>query len=90
MVGLRKLHITLYIRWGDELDRYEELWKTHETELLNPVKAVTAPRDFVLVLPDRRCSIDTDMGESTCILQLPEELLADVEEVTEEFLQVTF
>lgn len=77
MAGLRKLHVTFYFRWRDIIDCYEELWKAHETKLLEPVKSITAPTHFVLVLPDRRCSTNLDVGDSACVLQLPEEISID-------------
>ncbi|KAF1927795.1 uncharacterized protein M421DRAFT_65081 [Didymella exigua CBS 183.55] len=71
MTGLRKLHVTIWFRWRDMIDCYEEIWEPNERALLEPVGSVTAPRSFVLVLPDRRCSIDIDMGDSACVLELP-------------------
>ena len=59
------------------LDCYEEVWKPNEDILLEPVGAITAPSDFVLVLPDRRCSVNVDLGDSRCVLQLPEEITAE-------------
>ncbi|KAF2628370.1 hypothetical protein BU25DRAFT_420853 [Macroventuria anomochaeta] len=73
MTGLRQLRVVLYFRWRDVLDCYEDYWKKHELELLDPVKTITAPANFVLVLPDRRCSTNIDMGSSKCILQHAEE-----------------
>ena len=49
------------------------MWKEREPELLAVVKNITAPRDFVVVLPDRRCTTDVDVGASRCVLKLPEE-----------------
>ena len=48
-------------------------------ELLQPLRCIKAPTDFVLVLPDRRCSTDVDLGDSKCVLQLPEELVSRTE-----------
>lgn len=73
MKGLRQLRVVLYFRWRGVVDYYEEYWKKHELELLEPVKSIKAPTNFILVLPDRRCSISIDVGTSNCILQLPEE-----------------
>lgn len=74
MTGLRKLHVTLWFRWRDMLDCYEEIWKPNEETLLEPVKLVTVPAVFVVMLPDRRCSTGIDMGNSKCSLQIPEEI----------------
>lgn len=57
------------------LDCYEEIWKPNQETLLEPVKSVTVPDSFVVVLPDRRCSTGIDMGDSKCSLQLPEEIV---------------
>jgi hypothetical protein len=75
LTGLRKLHVTLWFRWRDMLDCYEEIWKPNQETLLEPVKSVTVPDSFVVVLPDRRCSTGIDMGDSKCSLQLPEEIV---------------
>jgi hypothetical protein len=75
MTGLRKLHVTLWFRSRDLIDCYEEIWKPHEQVLLEPIKSLIVPTDFVLVLPDRRCSTDIDMGDSRCVLRLPEEMV---------------
>lgn len=77
LAGLRKLHVTLWFRWRDMLDCYEDIWKPNEETLLEPVKLVTVPGSFVVVLPDRRCSTDIDVGDSKCVLQLPEEMVVE-------------
>ena len=73
MTGLRQLRVILYFRHREVFDCYEEYWKKWELHLLDPVKSITAPKDFTLTLPDRRCSTDVDLGSSKCVLQLPEE-----------------
>ena len=73
MTGLQRLSVILYFRWRDVLDCYKDHWKTHELELLDPVKSITAPARFILVLPDRRCSTNVNLGSSKCVLKLPEE-----------------
>ena len=70
LTGIRRLHITLAFRWHN-FD-YEELWKQKGISLLEPVKKITAPRDFVVVLPNRRCSTCVDAGESNCVFKLPD------------------
>lgn len=75
LTGLRKLRIILYFRWRDVRDCYEEFWKQHELELLHPVKSIMAPTNFVIVLPDRRCSTTVDVGDTKCILQAPVEMV---------------
>ncbi|KAJ4993210.1 hypothetical protein SVAN01_01185 [Stagonosporopsis vannaccii] len=71
MTGIRQLRIVLYFRWREVYDCYEQYWRKYESELLNPVKSITAPKNFVLVLPDRRCSTNADLGSSSCVLQRP-------------------
>lgn len=77
MTGILQLHIILYYRWREVYDCYEEYWEKHELELLNPVKSITGPTDFVLVLPDRRCSTNVDLGSSRCILKHPKVHVAE-------------
>lgn len=71
MAGLRKLHIRLYFFLDLWQQCYADFWKQNSEELLEPVKAVTAPKDFIVVLPDWRCSTDIDVGQSNCIFELP-------------------
>lgn len=71
--GLRRLHINLVFRYSHWSDYYEVLWKDKGDKLLEVVKNITAPRDFVVTLPDRRCSLDVDIGQSNCVLRLPGE-----------------
>jgi hypothetical protein len=54
------------------LNYHKDYWKENESELMDSVRLITAPNDFVLVLPDRECSTDVDLGDSKCVLQLPE------------------
>ncbi|CAO2651865.1 Nn.00g001480.m01.CDS01 [Neocucurbitaria sp. VM-36] len=82
MTGLRHLQITLDFRYGNWSDTYETLWKERGEELLEPIKRITAPRDFVITLPDHRCSTDIDVGDSKCILRLPNRPDEDVEDGT--------
>lgn len=77
LIGLRKLHINLWFRWRNVIDCYEEVWKPNEKQLLEPANSITVPRQFVLVLPDHRCSINVDMGESRCVLRLPDKMVVD-------------
>ena len=72
LTGLRHLRVSLIFRYGQWSDYYEQLWKEREKELLDPIKRITAPRDFVLTLPDRRCSTVMDVGDSRCVLRLPD------------------
>jgi hypothetical protein len=52
-------------------DYFDIVWKEREAELIAPIKTITAPRDFVVTLPDRRCATDLDVGASNCVFELP-------------------
>jgi hypothetical protein len=72
MTGLRRLHIKLYFYLDLWQECYGEFWEQNSKEILLPIKKVTAPRDFVIILPNWRCSTDVDIGESNCVFRLPE------------------
>jgi len=72
MTGLKKLHIKLYFCLDLWQGCYGEFWEQNSKEILQPVRKITAPRDFVITLPNWRCSTDIDIGESNCVFQLPE------------------
>jgi hypothetical protein len=69
LTGLRRLHINMVFRYNSRSD-YEQLWKARGTMLLEPIKRITAPREFVIVLPDPRCSVELDVGESKCVIKV--------------------
>ncbi|KAF2822046.1 hypothetical protein CC86DRAFT_301580 [Ophiobolus disseminans] len=73
MTGLRKLHVVLEYRLLSFDEGYKKMWKEKEVELLAAVKTVTAPRHFVVVLPNRRCTTDLDVGPSRCVFRSSEE-----------------
>jgi hypothetical protein len=70
MTGLRRLHINL--EYGRSLWDFvvEKKWNESAEELLSMVKEITAPRDFVIVLPNGQCTTDIDVGNSNCILKI--------------------
>lgn len=69
MTGLKKLFIKLN---APDFDPYLfEKWKQREVLLLETVKRVLAPKNFVVVLPYRRCRTDLDVGHSRCEFRLP-------------------
>lgn len=70
MQGLRDLYVVLADPSRDSM--WERNWKELEGFLLEPVKAVTRPRTFELVLPYATCSLDHDMGDSPVKLSKPE------------------
>jgi hypothetical protein len=72
MTGLQRLHIKFYFCLDLWQGCYSEFWERNHKELLQPIKKVTAPRDFLIVLPNWQCSTDIDIGESKCVFKLPE------------------
>ncbi|KAI4608040.1 hypothetical protein J4E83_009223 [Alternaria metachromatica] len=72
MTGLKRLHIKLYFCLDLWQGCYGEFWEQNSKEILQPVKKITAPREFVINLPNWRCSTEIDTGESNCVFQLPE------------------
>jgi hypothetical protein len=70
LTGLRRLHINLeYTRRSWDPDT-EKLWNETGAEILSKVKDIKAPRDFVIYLPDRRCTMDIETGNPRCTLKL--------------------
>ncbi|EUC34702.1 hypothetical protein COCCADRAFT_92834 [Bipolaris zeicola 26-R-13] len=72
MNGLRTLHIRLFFFLDLWLQCYGDFWEQNGKALLEPITKMTAPKDFVVTLPDWRCSTDLDVGKSRCVFQLPE------------------
>ncbi|CAG5162033.1 uncharacterized protein ALTATR162_LOCUS6147 [Alternaria atra] len=72
MAGLRRLHIKFYFCLDLWQGCYGEFWERNSKELLQPIKRITAPRDFLITLPNWQCSTDIDVGESRCVFKLPE------------------
>jgi hypothetical protein len=70
MKGLRDLCVVLSD--PSPWDMWERSWLDLEELLLRPVKEVTGPGCFELVLPFKRCRTDWDMGESRVVLRRPE------------------
>jgi hypothetical protein len=72
LTGLRRLHINLehpHIHWTDDINQG---WKERGAKLLEQAKKITAPRDFVIYLPNQQCATDLDVGESHCVLKIRE------------------
>jgi hypothetical protein len=78
MTGLRRLHVNLefgfngwggLMGWGDD----EGEWEEKATEMLAVVKEITVPSEFVVYLPDGKCSTDLDPGNSKCIFKVLED-----------------
>jgi hypothetical protein len=70
LTGLRRLYINLehpHIFWTDEIN---EGWTEKGAKLLEEAKKITAPRDFVIFLPNNQCATDLDFGDSHCILKV--------------------
>jgi hypothetical protein len=70
MAKLRDLYVVLVD--PSPQDMWERNWIELEEHLLRPVKAVTKPRWFELMLPFASCSTAWDMGESSVVLRKPE------------------
>ena len=69
MTGLRSLRIDMTAPYPDIF--YSERWLEHEVQMFQPVKNITAPNSFVVVMPDRVCSTNLEVGNSRCIFQVP-------------------
>lgn len=64
MTGLRRLHVKIgYVSdyWGERLDA---IWDEIGAKMLEVVKLITAPKDFVVVLPLRQIVVDADVEDS--------------------------
>lgn len=72
MTSLKDLSIDLGLEYSHAYEHEE--WTKQEATIFEPVKHVTAPRNFIIVLPDRRCSTDLDVGDSKCVFLLPTSL----------------
>jgi hypothetical protein len=70
LTGLRRLHINLEYQRRTWDGATHKTWNENGVETLCKVKDITAPRDFVIFLPDRRCTTDIDVGNPRCILKL--------------------
>lgn len=73
MTGLRRLHMRFYFFLDLWQQCYGDFWENNGKELLEPIKKVTSPKDFVITLPSWRCSTDFDIGQSKCVFRLPGE-----------------
>jgi hypothetical protein len=70
LTGLRRLHINFeygYDNWGAN---EEDMWEKRGPLLLAPAKEITAPRDFVIFLPNQKCATDVDVGNPNCVLKV--------------------
>jgi hypothetical protein len=70
MTGLRDLYVVISDPSPQGI--WERSWVELEEQLLRPVKEVTRPSQFELMLPFSSCSTDWDMGESKVTLRTPE------------------
>ncbi|EFQ94135.1 hypothetical protein CFE70_004912 [Pyrenophora teres f. teres 0-1] len=80
LTGLRRLHIKLYFCLDLWEHCYGTFWTQNSRELLEPIKKITAPRDFVITLPNWKCSTKIDVGNSRCVFKLPERDSSDNDE----------
>jgi hypothetical protein len=70
LTGLRRLHINFEYAYNHWSAGHEDMWKKRGTELLAPAKEITAPRDFVIFLPNQNCATDLDVGNPNCVLKV--------------------
>jgi hypothetical protein len=70
MQGLRNLYVVLVDPSRDNM--WERNWKELEAFLLEPVKEVTRPWKFELMLPYSSCGLTHNMGDSPVRLLKPE------------------
>lgn len=66
MMGLRILTVVLIDPSAQGI--WERNWLELEGQLLEPVKRVTRPREFEVVLPYASCDVEMDM--SGCLVRL--------------------
>lgn len=69
MVGLRDLRVVLLDKSIDGI--WAAQWLTLEEVLLRPLRELTRPRVFEVVLPYKECGVEWDMGPSRCVLKRP-------------------
>jgi hypothetical protein len=67
MAGLRELFVVVVDPSPNRV--WERHWKELEEELLAPVKQVTGPRRFEMVLPYGRWDVRADMGASRVVFR---------------------
>ncbi|RMZ70413.1 hypothetical protein GMOD_00000502 [Pyrenophora seminiperda CCB06] len=72
LTGLRRLRIKVFFDPRLWQQCHSDFWNQNSKQLLEPIKEITAPRDFVLTLPHWSCSTDVDVGSSRCVFELPE------------------
>ena len=84
MTGLRTLHITLVLRGWYHEGYHHDGWPRISEGFCEPVKKLTAPTKFVIVLPNMGCSTDIDVGDSKCVFELPEAAEASVSSSSED------
>jgi hypothetical protein len=70
MSGLRDLYVVLLD--PSPQDMWERNWVELEEQLLRPVRDVTRPDCFELMLPFASCNTEWDMGGSRVVLRKPE------------------
>ncbi|KAF1835580.1 hypothetical protein BDW02DRAFT_588043 [Decorospora gaudefroyi] len=71
LTGLNQLYIRLFFRYDLWNQCYGFFWERNSEQLLEPVKAITTPRDFTIKLPNWRCPTDIDVGDSHCVFEVP-------------------
>jgi hypothetical protein len=77
MTSLRHLHIIFACNIWNQPEEIEVLWAPVMTEVLKPIGTITAPSEFTIRLPDWRCSTDFEIGDSKCVVKLPDKPVVD-------------
>jgi hypothetical protein len=70
LTGLRRLHINFGSTYLTPSTVHEDVWREKGAEFLAPAKAITAPREFVVFLPNRKWTTDLDVGNPICVLKI--------------------
>jgi hypothetical protein len=78
MTGLRDLYVAIVDPSPQGI--WERNWAELEEQLLRPVKEVTRPSQFELMLPFASCSTEWDMGDSRVVLRKPGNRVIEEEE----------
>ncbi|KAF2126955.1 hypothetical protein P153DRAFT_296995 [Dothidotthia symphoricarpi CBS 119687] len=70
MQGLRDLYVVVVD--PSPQDMWESSWVELEEQLLQPVRSVTKPKCFELMLPYASCGVEWEMGSSRVVLRRPD------------------
>jgi hypothetical protein len=71
MTGLRRLRIRVdysQVFWYGVVDH--TFWNRAAADLLGGVKHITAPRTFIVSIPNPQCARGVDIGNSRCVFEI--------------------